>query len=524
MWNEATREALWAQVAAEPWDLIVVGGGITGAGVLREAARRGLRALLVEQRDFAWGASSRSSKLVHGGLRYLAQLQLGVTRDSVRERERLLREAPGLVEPLGFALAAYRGEGPGLAAYAAALAVYDGLGGRRDHRRHRAAEFALLAPGLADAGLAGGMTYGDAQTDDARLVLRLLREAAADGAAALSYVGAEGLVREAGRVRGVRLRDGAGREAEARAAVVVNATGPWADRLRGQLGKPPVMRPLRGSHLVFPAWRLPAAQAISFPHPDDRRPVFACPWEGATIVGTTDVDHGEGLAREPRIAPAEAAYLLDAVARRFPALGLTAADVIATWAGVRPVVGSGAADPSKESRDHVVWAEDGLLTVTGGKLTTFRLLAREALRAAAPLLPAAPAVAPAPRAFDAPPPLPAVAGLDAARRRRLAGRYGAEAAAVVAAARPGELEPIAHTATLWAELRWAARAEGVRHLDDLLLRRTRLGLLLPAGGTAILPGVAAICAAELGWDAARWEAEAARYRRIWDESYSMPGA
>lgn len=520
-WDEAAREALWARASAEPWDLLIVGGGITGAGILREAARLGLRALLVEQRDFAWGTSSRSSKLVHGGLRYLKQLQLGVTRDSVHERERLLREAPGLVEPLGFVLAAYDGAGPGRAVYGAALAVYDALAGHWSHRAHSAAGLAALAPHLERRGLAGGMTYGDAQTDDARLVLRVLREATAAGGAALSYVAAEELLREGGRVAGVLLRDAAtGRAAAARARLVVNAAGAWADRLRGQLGRPAALRPLRGSHLVFPAWRLPAAQAISFPHPADHRPVFVFPWEGATVAGTTDVDHADDLGAEPRISPAEAAYLLAGVAGRFPALDLSADDVIATWAGVRPVVSSGAADPSKESRDHVVWAEDGLLTVTGGKLTTFRLLAQEALRAARPLLPGLPTPARRSRALDAAPPLPA--GLDATRRRRLLGRYGADAAALVAAARPGELEPVAPTPTLWAELRWAARAEGVRHLDDLLLRRTRLGLLLPRGGAAILPAVGAICREELGWDAARWEHEQARYEEIWARSYSMP--
>lgn len=522
-WNEQTREELWSRVGDTPWDLIVVGGGITGAGILREAARLGARALLVEQRDFAWGTSSRSSKLVHGGLRYLAQLQLGVTRDSVRERERLLRENPGLVEPLGFVLAVYDGAGPGKAAYSAALAVYDALAGQWSHRGHNAAELTMLAPHLDRRGLAGGMTYGDAQTDDARLVLRVLREAATAGAAALNYVAADQLLHSDGRVAGVLLRDVAtGRTTEVRAGLVINAAGAWADRLRGQLGRPALMRPLRGSHLVFPAWRLPVAQAISFPHPDNRRPVFVFPWEGVSVVGTTDVDHGEELAAEPCISSAEANYLMAAVTARFPALALTPADVISTWAGVRPVVHSGAADPSKESRDHVVRVEDGLLTVTGGKLTTFELLAREALHAARPLLPAMPD-RPRPRQSAAAPPPLLAPSLDTARRRRLQGRYGADAAALVAAAHPGELQPITPTPTLWAELRWAARAEAVRHLDDLLLRRTRLGLLLPQGGAAILSAVRAICAEELGWDEERWTCEVERYCEVWRRCYGPPG-
>lgn len=522
-WDEAYREATWARLG-EPWDLLVVGGGITGAGILREAARAGARALLVEQRDFAWGTSSRSSKLVHGGLRYLRHLQLGVTRASVRERQRLLREAPGLVTPLDFVLAAYRGEGASPAVYGAALAVYDMLAGQWRHRPRDAAGIVAEAPHLDRAGLIGGAVYGDAQTDDARLVLRLLREASAAGGVPLNYVAAEGLLREGGRVVGARLRDAAtGREATARAAVVVNAAGAWADGLRGQVGRRPVLRPLRGSHLVFPAARLPVARALSFPHPADARPVFALPWEGVTVVGTTDVDHGDGLAAEPRISPAEAAYLLSAVQARFPGLGLTRDDVTATWAGVRPVVSGGHADPSQEARDHLVVAEDGLLTVTGGKLTTYRLLALEALAAARRLHPALPAADGRARALDpAPCGVPASSGLAPAAARRLLGRYGAEAGSVAAAAHPGELAPIAGTPALWAELRWGARAEGVRHLDDLLLRRTRLGLLLSRGGAAILPAVGAICREELGWDAARWEEEAARYEALWEEAYSMP--
>lgn len=521
LWNERYRQAIWARLS-EPWDLIIVGGGITGAGILREAVRGGVRALLVERRDFAWGTSSRSSKLVHGGLRYLRQLQVALTRASVRERERLLREAPGLVTPLGFVLASYKGEYASPAVYAAALAVYDLLAGQWRHRSHAPEAISRLAPGLAQGGLRGGVTYGDAQTDDARLVLRVLREAVAAGGAALSYAAVEHLIREGGRVAGVVVRDvKTGAVARVRASAVISATGAWADELRGQVGRPPLLRPLRGSHLLFPARRLPLAQAVSFLHPADQRPVFALPWEGATLVGTTDVDHQGDLQNEPRISPEEADYLLRAVQVRFPDLGLRRGDICSTWAGVRPVVGSGKADPSKESRDHLVRAEDGLLTVTGGKLTTYRLLALEAMASARRLVPGLPASDPGSRALD-----PVSGGISASvslsAARRLMGRYGAEAPAVVAAARPDELRPVPGTSTLWAELRWAARAEAVHHLDDLLLRRTRLGLLLPQGAEAILPAVGAICREELGWDAACWLEEEARYIQLWEQAYSMP--
>jgi glycerol-3-phosphate dehydrogenase len=535
MWQINWRDEIWAQLD-QPWDVIVVGGGITGAGILREATRLGLRVLLVDRRDFGWGTSSRSSKLVHGGLRYLKEGKVRLTRASVHERQRLLHEGPGLIDPLGFLLATYEGDRPGRWTYGAGLSVYDLLALQWSHRRYSAHDFQMLAPHISQAGLEGGFRYGDAQTDDARLVLRVIQEAVADGGVALNYVAAEGLLRDASQhnapVVGVRLRDlVAGRTAEVRAQVVVNATGAWADGLRAAVGAEARIRPLRGSHLIFPAWRLPVAQAISFLHPVDRRPVFIFPWEGITLVGTTDVDHDQPLDNEPHIDADEVAYLMVAVEAQFPALQLTLDDVISTLAGVRPVIGTGEADPSKESRDHVVWEEGGLLTVTGGKLTTFRLIALDALKAVRHRLPNPSGASGQglPELDDKVPvlnpvdvALPVENHLDEAARHRLLGRYAAAAPALVQAAQPGELEPIPGTQTLWAELRWAARAEGVVHLDDLLLRRVRLGHLLPKGGAELLPRIRAICQPELGWDDARWEAEEAAYLDLWRCCYSLP--
>lgn len=528
MWGKNWRNEAWSRLD-QPWDVIVIGGGITGAGILRQAVRLGLRTLLVEQRDFAWGTSSRSSKLVHGGLRYLKEARLHLTRASVHERKRLLQEGPGLIDPLGFLLATYKGDRPGRWTYSAGLSVYDLLALQWSHRHYSADDFQMLAPHIRRAGLRGGFRYGDAQTDDARLVLRLIREAVADGGLALNYVAAEEVLRDGGQVVGVRLRDAEAnrsssphRTANICGQVVVNATGAWADRLREQVGAEPRIRPLRGSHLIFPAWRLPVAQAVSFLHPVDRRPVFIFPWEGITLVGTTDVDHTRPLDDEPRISPEEVAYLMAAVEAQFPALSLTLDDVISTFAGVRPVIGTGEKDPSRESRDHVVWEENGLLTVTGGKLTTFRLIALDALKAVRSRLPDLLPLNDRGPVFDPVVDLPGAEHLDKAARRRLLGRYGAEAPALVAAARPGELEPIPGTQTLWAELRWAARAEGVVHLDDLLLRRVRLGHLLPEGGKESLPRIRAICQPELGWDEARWQAEEVAYLDLWHTCYSLP--
>ncbi len=524
MWHGDWRDRVWDQLD-QPRDLIIVGGGITGAGILREATRLGLSALLVDQRDFGWGTSSRSSKLVHGGLRYLRTLQFGLTRASVRERERLMGEAPGLIDPLGFLMANYAGDSPGRWSFTAALSIYDLLALHWSHRHYSTEEFQMLAPHLTPEGLEGGFRYGDAQTDDARLVLRVLREAVAEGAAAINYVRADELLRDKdGQVTGVHLHDlVADRASKARARVVINAAGAWADRLRAWVGGEPRLRQLRGSHLIFPKWRFPVAQAISFLHPIDRRPVFVFPWEGITLVGTTDVDHQADLDLEPRISPEEVAYLMAGVGSQFAPLSLRVEDVMATFAGIRPVVDTGQEDPSRESRDHIVWQECGLVTVTGGKLTTFRLIALDALENVRHLLPDMPSVDtshPVLNPVDIS--LPAAAGLDEADRRRLLGRYGADTLSLVETASPEELETIPGTNTLWAELRWAAREEGVVHLDDLLLRRVRLGLLLPDGGQSLLPAVGAIVKGELGWDQALWEAEEAAYLHLWQHCYGPP--
>ncbi|WP_324668829.1 FAD-binding protein [Geochorda subterranea] len=328
------------------------------------------------------------------------------------------------------------------------------------------------------------------------------------------------LQRRSGAVEGVAVRDRvSGRTAEVRARVVINAAGAWADALRGQVGRPPRLRQLRGSHLLFPGWRVPLATGLNLFHPRDGRPLYVLPWEGMTLVGTTDVDHGDGLDDEPRIHPDEGAYLLEAVQHLFPALDLEARDVVATFAGVRPVVGSGKADPSREPRDWAIW-DEGLVTVTGGKLTTFGAMARAAMAAARRRLPDAPDKRPTEesgshRGEPARDAAEALASLDETLRRRLLGRYGHRTVDLVRRARPGELELVPGTTVTWAELRWAIEEESVVHLDDLLLRRVRLGLQLPQGGAAMLPRLRPLAQESLGWDDARWEAEASRYRQLW---------
>ncbi|WP_417530816.1 FAD-dependent oxidoreductase [Marinobacter lipolyticus] len=505
----------------EHYDLVVVGGGITGAGILREAARAGLRTLLVEQQDFAWGTSSRSSKMVHGGLRYLGSGHFALTRDAVRERQRLLQEAPGLVDPLPFVMPHYRRRFPGPRLFGALLSVYDWMAGGRNHEYLKGNRVLEWVPGLNRDGLYGGTRFADAVTDDARLVLRTLHEAAGDGAEVLNYVRAEKVERDSGRVKRLHISNHVnGEHLTVSANLVVNATGAWSDNLRAQLGAEKTIRPLRGSHLVFPSWRLPVACTISLFHPDDGRPVFIFPWEGVTVVGTTDLDHSLTLDDDARITPEEVDYLLAVVGRVFPDSGVDTVDVLSTWAGVRPVVGGSAKDPSKENREHAIWDDGGVISVAGGKLTTFRLIAQDVLSKGLPYLDkleTATSDAPIFQRQSTPGQRPA--SVSSRQWQRLQGHYGDRMPEVLAA---GPLEPVVDTDTLWAELVWSAANESIQQLDDLLLRRTRIGLLLPRGGEAVLDRLQALCTPVLNWSAERWQVERNHYLELWRQAYSLP--
>jgi glycerol-3-phosphate dehydrogenase len=522
MWTKGWRDRVWSELDKQ-WDIIVIGGGITGAGIMREASRAGLRVLLVEAGDFASGTSSRSSKMVHGGLRYLKNAQIKLTYESIHERERLMREGRGMVAPLKFAIAGFAGDVPPLWVFGLGLMVYDIMAMRWNHNYRDAQKLLEICPQISKENLSGSYFYYDAQTDDARLVLRVIREGVKSGGTALNYACVEGLLLDrGGQVHGIQLRDNAeGRTQEIRAAVVINATGAWSDDLRAHIGQNPRLRKLRGSHLFFPWTKLPLRQAVTFLHPRDRRPVFAFPWEGLTLVGTTDVDHGISLKTDPGINTAEVEYLMDAITYAFKPAGLTLSDVRSSLSGVRAVVDTGKVDPSKESRESVFWNENGLLTVTGGKLTTFRLMAHQALRMVSKHLPGNPRFGTNERVLDPVDPfeLPVFSPIT---QMRLLGRYDGDVEALASAAQPGEFQYIEDTPAVWAELRWAARTEAVVHLDDLLLRRVRLGLMLPEGGSAYLARIRPIVQPELGWSDSRWDEEVTAYIQRWRSAYFLP--
>jgi glycerol-3-phosphate dehydrogenase len=529
MWHKGWREEIWNNLQQD-WDLIVVGGGITGAGILRQATSIGLKTLLVEAHDFAFGTSSRSSKLVHGGFRYLREGQINVTRESVREREWMLREAPNLVTKLSFLLADYENFKVPMAEFRLGVVIYDLMAPKWDHKEYNATQMLHAIPGLCATGLMGGFQYFDAAMDDSRIVLRILREAVRQGGAALSYARVDKILcTKNGLTCGVALRDTSspqGRTAEVKAHVVINASGPCSDELRGQLGGEPHIRKLRGTHLIFSQERWPLPTAATLIHPRDHRALFVIPWEGVSMIGTTDLDHPkeyEEKYREPFATQEEIDYLLEALNFLFPDIKAGQEDVISTFGGVRPTIRSEEGDkPSQVSRAHMLYQDRGLITITGGKFTTFRLMAKQALEAALKKLGKEPKIK-HPRIFD---PLPKIANsnLDPEILRYQLGRYGADTESMLSAAQPGELEPFAPLCNLPAELRWAARDEGVVRLDDLLLRRVRIGNLLPEGAQPLLSAIRKIVQPELGWSDARWQKEEKEYRETWKKYYSnQPG-
>ncbi len=547
--NQSTQrqQALAPLARSEPWDMLIIGGGITGAGIAREAARRGLAVLLIEQKDFAWGTSSRSSKMVHGGLRYIASGDYKTTLLSVRERERMLTEAGGLVNEMHYVMPHYKGKFPPPWIFNTLLRVYDRIAGKRYFKYFKKDAFLRLNPNIKQDKFLGASQFSDAITDDSRLVMRVLDEAIHDGAHAINYLKAESLItNEQGLVIGATLKDTASNNSnqtfDVHAKVVVSATGAWADTLRMQAREQTEqsfnkqIRPSRGSHLVVSQERLPTSQAYTFLHPADKRAVFVFPWENRTVLGTTDLDHPPLNDEEVGITSAEVDYLLAATNSLFDDTDLNREDIISTWAGVRPLIsdsGDGKrVSPSKEKRDHSVWLDNNLVTVSGGKLTTFRLIALDVLAKCQEVLDLDNSATQnlntnSDQVFNNPTPTHAkFVTLPADLQQRLQGFYGLQLDKLLALAHEEDLAYVTDSNTIWAEIRFAARFEQVIHLDDLLLRRTRLGLIIPHGAMTplISTRIKQICQQELGWDKQKWQQEVARYTELWQRYYHLPAA
>ena len=545
--HQQRQQALAPLARSEPWDMLIIGGGITGAGIAREAARRGLAVLLIEQKDFAWGTSSRSSKMVHGGLRYIASGDYKTTLLSVRERERMLSEASGLVNEMHYVMPHYKGKFPPPWIFNTLLRIYDGLAGKRYSKYFKKDAFLQLNPHIKQEKFLGASQFSDAVTDDSRLVMRVLDEAINDGAQAINYLKAESLItNEQGLVTGATLKDTSsednGKSYDVYAKVVVSATGAWADTLRMQASKQTEqsfhkqIRPSRGSHLVVSQERLPIKQAYTFLHPIDKRAVFVFPWENRTVLGTTDLDHPPLDDNEVGITNEEVDYLLAATNNLFDNVDISRKDVISSWAGVRPLISDGGdgkrVSPSKEKRDHSVWLDNNLVTVSGGKLTTFRLIALDVLKVCQKVLELDESttednVVYSDQVFSNQTPTnPKFKTLPKPLQQRLQGFYGLKLDTLLELAHDDDLTYVTDSNTIWAEIRFAACCEQVIHLDDLLLRRTRLGLILPHGAMTplISDRLKQICQQELGWDEQKWQQEVERYTQLWQRYYHLPAA
>ncbi len=542
-----TRDRAIETLARDQFDLVVVGGGITGAGVALDAASRGFSVALVEKADFASGTSSRSSKLVHGGLRYLQRFDLGLVREALRERQLMVKLAPHLVRPLAMVVPAFDGARPDRIV-GIGLNMYDvmaapSLRARRQARRatpeapdsdwsparHRVIsgdEVLELVPSLADRHPTGGYLFYDCQTDDARLVLTVLSEAERFGAICANRLLVTDLAHgDDGRAAGVTVLD-CEREIEftVRSANVVSATGVWADRIRP--GEPhsearlPTIAPSRGTHLVLGDGDLPMRAGVIVPAGEGRS-ICALPWLGHSLIGTTDNNY-DGDIDHVRPAEADIEYLLNAV-NRFFATDLRRSDMTGAYAGVRPLISSGGSRKSVDisRRAELYETPSGLITITGGKLTTWRRMAKLAVDRVVERdgrhAPCRTHEIPLGEPVD-PAELTPVDGISEPSRQALARRYGHAAAQLLDAARadPELAEPIlTGLPDLLAEARFAARHEQARSVGDVLLRRTRLGLVegarLCAHDDDAPLRVAWAMAPELGWDQRRVAIEVSRF-------------
>jgi glycerol-3-phosphate dehydrogenase len=512
------RNQALARMAAETFDVVIIGGGVTGAGVALDAGARGLRTALVEGRDFASGTSSKSSKLVHGGLRYLQQREYRLVYENLAERQRLLNNAPHLVQPLPFLIPLFGKDGVAnktvAKAYSTVLWLYDVTGGWRIGKRHKRItrqEALAHLPTLRSDLVAAAFVYYDARTDDARLTLELMRTAVLDhGAVAANYAPVTTILKDGADAAGVQLADGT----EVRARSVVNAAGVWSDDVRAldEGTHPDSIRPAKGIHLTVPATRMPADIAAVIPVPKDHRSIFVIPWGEQTYLGTTDTDYDASLD-DPQCTPDDVAYILNAV-NTFVTEPLNPSDVTGTWAGLRPLVKAAKTERTADlSRRHTVaTSPSGVVSITGGKLTTYRKMAADTVDVVVRRLGTGPRRSPTAKlrlrgAGPRPP------GVD----DHLFGRYGTEAGQItdLVTADPLLGDPlIVGLPYLRAEAVYAVRHEMARTLEDVLSRRTRALLRERDATMDAAEQVAGLLAAELGWDATEIGAQVAAFRAL----------
>lgn len=537
----AVRGADLERLANEHWDLLIIGGGIVGAGALLDAQSRGMKVALIEQDDVASGTSSRSSRLIHGGLRYLEQYHFGLVREALHERARLLELAPHLVRLEEFLFALYGTPGVTRAIFAAGMTLYDLLGSAKSGGRHHHLSLGSTlewAPPLNRKNLRGGIVYHDGMEDDARLVLAVVLTAREKGATAITRVRAAAALRDGNRITGATVTDLLGGTSfDVHASTVLDATGVWGskpDRPFSGEGATFSVLPSRGSHLIVPRDRIPARGGMTIRVPG--KVVFMVPWPRHWVIGTTD-DPFHGPVERPAASVPEVDKLLDTVNTTLD-VGLDRSEILGTFAGLRPLVApSDAGSTVKVSREHKVSVEaPGLVRISGGKYTTYRLMARDAVDA---VLGADAAARPS-KTADLPITgaaarsdleamairLAAEPGVGEEGARSLVDRYGITAKDVVALGRERDLvRPlVAGHAYLEAEVAWAVEHELAVSLDDILSRRLRLAMALPDRGESIAARVASITGDVLGWDESRQAAEAAAYLEGAHREFDVPSA
>ena len=529
-----TRAEALARFQADTFDIAVIGGGITGAGIARDAAQRGLAVALLEKGDFASGTSSKSSRMIHGGLRYLRQRQVHLVREALVERGVLLRLAPHLVHPMPFVLPVYGSGANQRLVLRAGLTAYDLLAGRHRLQRHRALSRAALEraePAVRSDGLQGGFRYFDCVVNDARLTLANVRSAARYHAAVASYVEATSVLTEGGRVTGVHFADRLGGvSGPLRAHVVVAAAGPWTDETRSLAGAPPILRPTKGIHIIVDRARLPVSSAVAFFFRG--RVMFAVPYGEHTYIGTTDTDHG-GSPNETRADLDDVLYVIEAANSSFTA-DLSPDDVLATWAGVRPLVHE-EGKPSDVPRDYEIEVgPEGFMTIAGGKLTTYRSMAEDLvnrviqqesrrLGGASPPCRTASAALPGGDLdrFERYREATAAAlqeawGFSPAAAYHLVDTYGTEYLKVLAYARynPDLLQPLApDVPVLAAEAVYAVEEEMALTLEDFMARRTELMLFERRHGLEAAERAAALMGEALSWGRRQRNEQVERYRQ-----------
>ena len=539
------QRAMWEKLGQEPVDLLVIGGGINGAGIARDAANRGLKVALVEMRDLAYGTSSRSSKMVHGGLRYLEQFAFGLVFESVSERRILLKIAPHLVRPLGYIFPIFKSGKRGLGMVSLGMWVYEALSLFRSPRRHKTLKAHALQevePIVDTNGMLGAPLYYDCATDDARLTLESALDAAEYGAIVSTWTRVTQFEKDSsGHVTGAKVRNElTGEEKIVSASIVVNATGPWTDKTRGLSedgAKPMVMR-TKGVHVVVNRERLPVNHCVICPHPDDARGVFAVPWGDQTYIGNTDTEYG-AIDGGVTATLDDVDYLLEASNAYFPQHQLNREDIISTWAGLRPLLApeSDEISNSKITREHSIEVgEDGVVTVAGGKLTTYRKMAAEVVRVSLKTLKKRGHQLKVRRSRTAKTPLPGAAGLpngglDGLKRSlqesvgqalppvicdHLVDTYGgrAQSVAALAAENPEYAKPLIEgRPEIAAQVVFAVQEEFAATATDFLIQRTQLFYRDQDQGLGALPEVVRLMGKLLHWDQERKDIEIQRYEQ-----------